>query len=161
VIFLILSNRITTTSNARDLEVITCVQRRRHLAVEKKISWVCRSIEPVMTISIAARESGVTPSELFTWRRLLLTDNGSRYTAIGTRAFARAINKRPLTTPVESPQSNGLAESFVKTIKRDYFAFGDLSDAKTVMGLLPSWSAYYNAVHPQSALKFMSPRMFR
>ena len=65
------------------------------------------------------------------------------------------------TTPVESPQSNGMAESFVKTIKRDYVAFGDLSDFKTVMAQLPSWFAHYNTVHPHSALKYMSPRMFR
>ena len=44
---------------------------------------------------------------------------------------------RPLTTPVGSPQSNGMAESFVKRIKRDYVAFGVLSDAKTMMEQLP------------------------
>ena len=82
-------------------------------------------------------------------------------TARETRGFARTINTRPITTPVESPQSNGTAESFVKTIKRDYVAFGALSDAKTVMAPLPSWFAHYNTVHPHSALKYMSPRMFR
>jgi len=29
------------------------------------------------------------------------------------------------------------------------------------MAQLPSWFAHYNAVHPHSALKYMSPRMFR
>ena len=62
---------------------------------------------------------------------------------------------------MESPQSNGMAESFVKTIKRDYVAFGYLSDAKTVIVQLPSWFAHYNTVHSHSALKYMSPRMFR
>lgn len=70
--FLILSNRSTTMSNARNLEVITSVQRRRRWAVEEKISWVRRSMEPGMTISIAAREAGVAPSQLFTWKRLYL-----------------------------------------------------------------------------------------
>ena len=59
-------------SNARNLEVITSVQRRRRWAVEEKISWVRRSMEPGMTISIAAREAGVAPSQLFTWKRLYL-----------------------------------------------------------------------------------------
>jgi transposase len=54
------------------LEVITSVQRRRRWAVEEKISWVRRSMEPGMTISIAAREAGVAPSQLFTWKRLYL-----------------------------------------------------------------------------------------
>jgi putative transposase len=49
----------------------------------------------------------------------------------------------------------------VKTIKRDYVAFGDLSDAKTVVAQLPSCFAHYNTVHPHNALKYMSPRMAR
>ena len=68
---------------------------------------------------------------------------------------------QPLTTAIGSPQSNGMAESFVKTIKRDYVAFGDLSDAKTVMEQLPLWFEHYNEIHPHSALKYLSPRMFR
>jgi transposase len=59
-------------SNGSNLEVITSVQRRRRWAVEEKISWVRRSMEPGMTISIAAREAGVAPSQLFTWKRLYL-----------------------------------------------------------------------------------------
>jgi len=27
---------------------------------------------------------------------------------------------KPITTPVQSPQSNGMAESFVKSFKHDY-----------------------------------------
>ena len=36
-----------------------------------------------------------------------------------------------MTTPVRSPQSNGRAESFVKTIKRDYMAFMPKPDVPT------------------------------
>ena len=43
-----------------------------------------------------------------------LSDNGSGYIASKTREFARRIGLKPLTTPVRSPQSNGMAESFVK-----------------------------------------------
>lgn len=90
-----------------------------------------------------------------------LTDNGSCYTAQNTRSFAMDIGLKPLTTAICSPQSNGMAESFVKTFKRDYVAFGDLSDARTVMAQLPKWFEHYNEVHPHSALKYLSPRMFR
>jgi putative transposase len=31
-----------------------------------------------------------------------------------------ALNLQPCFTPVESPESNGMAEAFVKTFKRDY-----------------------------------------
>lgn len=54
-----------------------------------------------------------------------------------------------------------MAESFVKTFKRDYVAFGDLQDARTVMEKLHRWFDHYNEIHPHSALKYLSPRMFR
>jgi putative transposase len=44
----------------------------------------------------------------------------SGYIAGETRRFARVIGFEPLTTPVGSPRSNGMAEAFVLTIKRDY-----------------------------------------
>ena len=50
------------------------------------------------------------------WR----TEHGSGYPARTTRAFARGIGLVPRTAPVSSPQSNGMAEAFVRTLKRDY-----------------------------------------
>jgi transposase InsO family protein len=47
----------------------------------------------------------------------LLSDNGSAYIDHRTRRFARELDLEPLTTPVRSPQSDGMAESFVKTMK--------------------------------------------
>jgi putative transposase len=37
-----------------------------------------------------------------------LSDNGSCYIAGDTRSFARDIGLEPRTTPIESPQSNGI-----------------------------------------------------
>ncbi len=48
------------------------------------------------------------------------------------RAFATDIGLKPLTTPVRSPQ-NGMAERFVKTIKRDDVAFMPKPDAATTV----------------------------
>lgn len=62
-----------------------------------------------------------------------LSDNGSAYTAERTRAFARQIGLLPLTTPVCSPQSNGMAESFVKTMKRDYIHHMPKPDRATAL----------------------------
>ena len=42
------------------------------------------------------------------------------YVAGETRRFARDIGFEPRTTPIEGPQSIGMAEAFVPTIKRDY-----------------------------------------
>ncbi|RQN33313.1 IS3 family transposase [Paraburkholderia tropica] len=97
-----------------------------------------------------------TPSEI-EW----LSDNGSGYTSDDTRRFAAKIGLKPLTTPVRSPQSNGMAESFVKTMKRDYVAFMPKPDAATAASNLAIAFEHYNEKHPHSALKYRSPRAFR
>ena len=89
-----------------------------------------------------------------------LSDNGSCYVAGDTRSFARDIGLEPRTTPVESPQSNGMAEAFVRTIKRDYVRISPRPDAQTVMRQLPAWFAHYNEVHPHRALGYRSPCEF-
>ena len=89
-----------------------------------------------------------------------LTDNGSCYIAGPTRRFARDIGLEPLTTPVQSPQSNGMAEAFVRTFKRDYVSVNPIPDAKTVMLALPEWFDHYNELHPHRALGYRSPREF-
>ena len=90
-----------------------------------------------------------------------LSDNGSIYTAHETRDFALKLGFIPCRTPVYSPESNGMAEAFVKTFKRDYVQFGDLTDAETVMLQIPRWVEHYNEVHPHRGLKMKSPREFR
>jgi putative transposase len=90
-----------------------------------------------------------------------LSDNGGAYIAAHTRALARSLGLQPINTPVCSPQSNGIAESFVNTFKRDYVARMDLRDAKTVLAQLPAAFEHFNAVHPHSSLKMRSPREFR
>ena len=89
-----------------------------------------------------------------------LSDNGSCYIAGDTRSFARDIGLEPRTTPIESPQSNGMAEAFVRTIKRDYVRVSPRPDAPTVMHQLSSWFDHYNEVHPHKALGYRSPREF-
>jgi putative transposase len=90
-----------------------------------------------------------------------LSDNGSPYTAVQTRAFAREIGLVPRTTPIESPQSNGMAEAFVKTFKRDYARVSPRPDADTVLRQLGRWFEHYNEHHPHKALRYRSPRQFR
>jgi putative transposase len=90
-----------------------------------------------------------------------LSDNGSPYTARETRALAREIGLVPRTTPIESPQSNGMAEAFVKTLKRDYARVNPCPDAASVLRQLDGWFEHYNTVHPHKALGYRSPREFR
>lgn len=97
------------------------------------------------------------PTQPIEW----LTDNGSCYTAAQTRSFARQLGLKPVTTPVTSPQSNGMAESFVKTLKRDYAKLADRPDSQTVMAQLQEWFDDYNSYHPHSALGYLPPKLFR
>jgi len=129
------------------------------------ISWIATTggidgsdIRDLMVQSVEQRFGPVgsvpTPIE---W----LSDNGSPYVATDTRALARVIGLVPRTTPIESPQSNGMAEAFVKTFKRDYAQVRPRPDAATVMQQLDCWFEHYNAVHPHKALGYQSPREFR
>lgn len=90
----------------------------------------------------------------------ILSDNGSPYTARETRIFARQLGLKPCFTPVGSPQSNGLSEAFVNTLKRDYVRVNPLSDAQTVLNAIGEWIEDYNENHPHSGLKMRSPREF-
>lgn len=64
-------------------------------------------------------------------------------------------------TVICSPQSNGMAESFVKTLKRDYLAFVELKDGDMALAELPKIIERYNQKHPHSALGYLSPHEFR
>ncbi|WP_209428492.1 IS3 family transposase [Pararhodobacter sp. SW119] len=90
----------------------------------------------------------------------ILSDNGAPYTARETRIFARQLGLKPCFTPVQSPQSNGISEAFVNTLKRDYVHVSPLPEAETVLGLIAKWIEDYNDNHPHSGLKMRSPREF-
>lgn len=89
-----------------------------------------------------------------------LSDNGSPYTAKETRDFAGQLNLVACFTPVRSPESNGLAEAFIRTFKRDYVRVNPLPDAQTVLQQLDRWFEDYNKNHPHSRLGMRSPREF-
>ena len=91
----------------------------------------------------------------------MLSDNGPPYTAYETRAFGSQCGLRVRNTPAYSPESNGMAESFVRTFKRDYVYLSDVWDAQMVLAQLDSWFQDYNDNHPHKGLKMLSPRQFR
>lgn len=64
-------------------------------------------------------------------------------------------------TPARSPESNGMAEAFVKTLKRDDVRISPLSDAATVRGRVSACIGDGNTVPPQSARAMRSPVEFR
>jgi putative transposase len=58
-------------------------------------------------------------------------------------------------------QSNGMAESFVKTFEPDYAKLGLRLDSQTVMGQLKAWFDDYNYFHSHSTLGYLLPQLFR
>jgi transposase InsO family protein len=119
--------------------------------------------EPVRDMLIEAVEKRFGAVEALPAGHTLefLTDNGGAYIAHETRRIARSLGLTPINTPVCSPQSNGMAESFVNTFRRDYLSRMDLTDARTVLAQLPAAFEHFNEVHPHSGLKMKSPREFR
>jgi transposase InsO family protein len=73
-----------------------------------------------------------------------LSDNGSAYIAHETQRIARSLGLTPVNTPVCSPQSNGMAESFVNTFRRDYLSRMNLTDAPMVLAQLPAAFEHFN-----------------
>lgn len=64
---------MSNTSNSQDftkVEIITSVQRRRRWSVAEKLQMVEEAELPGMSVSYVARKYGVSPSQLFAWRRL-------------------------------------------------------------------------------------------
>ncbi len=90
-----------------------------------------------------------------------LSDNGSIHTARETRLFASQLNLVPCFTPVASPESNGMSEAFVKTLKRDHLRINSVPDAATALGQIAGWFDDHNENHPHSGLRMRSPREFR
>jgi putative transposase len=114
-------------------------------------------IRDMMLEAVEARFGSLRAPNPVEW----LSDNGSIYTARETRVFAAQLNLVPCFTPVRSPESNGMSEAFVKTLKRDYLCVSPVPDAETALDQIAGWFNDYNENHPHSGLRMRSPREFR
>ncbi|WBZ90444.1 IS3 family transposase [Escherichia coli] len=114
------------------------------------------TVQDVMLGAVERRFGNELPASSVEW----LTDNGSCYRANETRQFARMLGLEPKNTAVRSPESNGIAESFVKTIKRDYISIMPKPDGLTAAKNLAEAFEHYNEWHPHSALGYRSPREY-
>ncbi|HAO0449604.1 TPA: IS3 family transposase, partial [Escherichia coli] len=114
------------------------------------------TVQDVMPGAVERRFGNELPASPVEW----LTDNGSCYRANETRQFARMLGLEPKSTAVRSPESNGIAESFVKTIKRDYISVIPKPDGLTAAKNLAEAFEHYNEWHPHSALGYRSPREY-
>ncbi len=134
--------------------VLDCCDREAFEFVAKTEPLCAEDIELLMIKSVEKRFGSTLkcPREI-QW----LSDRGSIYRAKSVKEIGRALNLQCCYTRAYSPESNGMAESFVKTIKRDYVYQSDCDSAETVLKLLPVWFADYNNIAPHSALGMLSP----
>jgi transposase len=61
---------VSMTDHPPKIEVITSVQRRRRWSAAEKMRMVEETFQPDGNVSLVARRHGVSPNQLFTWRRL-------------------------------------------------------------------------------------------
>lgn len=61
---------MSMTGSYTKAEILTGPQRRRRWSVSEKLEIVAETREPGVTVSLVARRRGVSPNQLFTWRRL-------------------------------------------------------------------------------------------
>jgi len=138
--------------------VLDCHDREALATVAAPRDLVAPDIQQLMQQAVAGRfGAGERSDAPIQW----LSDNGSIYTALDTLITAERLHLVPITTPAASPESNGMSEAFVNTLRRDYIVGADLSTAAMVLEQIPAWIADYNAVAPHSALGYQSPQQYR
>jgi transposase InsO family protein len=135
--------------DCHDRELLAWVAAARDLVAD--------DIQVLMRTAVAHRFPRGRAEPLVQW----LSDNGGPYTALATRWEAERWGLLPITTPVASPESNGMSEAWVNTFKRDYVAGMDCSCAETVLAALPAAIEDYNTTAPHSQLGYRSPRQYR
>ncbi len=132
-----------------DREALAHVAAPRHLKGQ--------DIQELLQRAVTTRFEGARVPQPIQW----LSDNDGIFTALDTICTAERLHLIPITTPAYSPQSNGMAEAFINTLRRDYIASADLASAQAVLAQIPEWFADYNAAAPHSALGFRSPLQYR
>jgi putative transposase len=136
---------------------LDCCDRECIAVVAEPRDLCGADIRALMRQAVAARFGESVPARPIQW----LSDNEGMYTALETVIAAERLGLIPVTTPVRSPESNGMSEAFVSTVRRDYLDGAELSCAGAVLEQLPRWLADYNGVAPHSALGYLTPAAYR
>lgn len=89
-----------------------------------------------------------------------LSDNGTEFIEKGFKRFLENAGFTVCNTPVRSPESNGIAESFFKSFKRDYVYQAMNMSIEDIAENVIKWIEDYNTRAPHSALGMTTPEKF-
>lgn len=118
---------------ARRIEVFTGAGRRRNWSAEEKTAIVAESYAGGETVCGVARRHGLTPQQLFTWRRL------ARGTGVAeAAAFVPAVAEIPAPTAVKRSRrpKRPAAASIELEIDGVIVRFGPGAEASTVAAII-------------------------
>ncbi len=79
------------------VEAVTSVQRRRRWTPEQKLEIVKQTNEPGSSVSLVARQHGLTAAQLFQWRKAYL--EGS-LVAVGARKLPQIENNMKIEASI-------------------------------------------------------------
>jgi transposase len=88
---------------ARRIEVFTGAGRRRNWPADEKAAIVAESYAPGRTVCGVARRHGLTPAQLFTWRRLARRSRVPKAPALFVPAVVEAVPGLP-PRPASQPR---------------------------------------------------------
>ncbi len=172
---------MSMTGNIDRIEVITSVQRRRRWSAEEKARIVQETYAPGMSVSLVARQHGIAPNQLFTWRRLYASGAlsavgageevvpASEYRALQhqVRELQRLLGKKTLENEVLRDALE-LAQPKKRLLRSPSPARGDMPQRRSL--ILSVWPAlilpsrrrrsgpYSVAVDDRSPRRSLSPR---
>jgi transposase len=115
----------------RRIEVFTGAGRRRNWSAEEKAAIIAESYVESETVCSVARRHGLTPQQLFTWRRLA---RGPRMAA--TPAFVPAVAEAPAVTKDLRRRRSSAAASIELEIDGVVMRIGPEAQASTVAAVI-------------------------
>src|SRR5690554_5476516 len=74
------------------IEIFTGEQRRRRYTPQEKAKFVAMTMQPGYSVSLVARQNGITPSLLFKWKKLM-QDGGMSAIQAGDEVVSAAEHK--------------------------------------------------------------------
>lgn len=117
-------------------------------ALDDETGKTCAGFLARATLWFAAR--GITV-------RRVMTDNGSGYISDIFRECVQGLGLRHIRTRPYTPQTNGKAERFIKTMLHEWAYFLPYKSSRRRKADLPRWVQYYNCQREHGGINFKPP----